>query len=185
MNVQVLTKNLSAEEDIIPYAEKKMTRLSKYSNHITGVKVELSREKSKSRKQLYTAQATININGFLIRGEQKAENLKAAVDSVTDVMERLVTKFKKKYEVTKGRESVSIRRPKVAVSEPGIEAVTVPHLVKTKRFIVKPMTVEQAIDQMEFLGHDFFLFLNAEDDAVNVVYRRKDGKYGLIIPEFA
>ena len=65
------------------------------------------------------------------------------------------------------------------------EKEVIPHLVKTKRFIVKPMTVEQAIDQMEYLGHDFFLFLNAGDDAVNMLYRRKDGKYGLIIPEYA
>jgi len=184
MDVKVITKNLSDSEDIVPYTEKKMSRLSRYSNNITGMKVELTREKSKSRKEQYTAQVTLNINGFIIRGEQKDDTLKAAVDSVTDVMERLVGKFKKKYEVTKSRGSLSIRELNTALPLTESEAAAIPHLVKTKRFIVKPMTVEQAIDQMEFLGHDFFLFLNAEDDTVNVVYRRNDGKYGLILPEY-
>ena len=185
MNIKVLIKDIKGQDDIIIYTEKKMSRLERYMSQIKDVKVELTQEKTKSRQQFYTAQATLNVNGFIIRGEQKSDSLKAAVDAVTDIMERQIARFKKKYEVIRGKSPASIRMPATATSEANSEKEEIPHLVKTKRFIVKPMTVEQAIDQMEYIGHDFFIFLNAEDNSVNMVYRRKDSRYGLIIPEFA
>jgi len=185
MDIQIVTKNLNVSEDIREYAEKKIGKLSKYINNIISIKVELSQEKSKSRQQVYTAQATLNVSGFLIRGEQKAKSVRASIDSVADVMERLIQKFKKKYEVNKNRESESIRNPVLLEEEQADFELAGYNIVKMKRFMVKPMSVEQAIDQMDFLGHDFFLFLDAEEDVVSVVYRRKDGKYGLIQPEFS
>ena len=185
MDIQIVTKNLNVSEDIREYAEKKIGKLSKYINNIISIKVELSQEKSKSRQQVYTAQATLNVSGFLIRGEQKAESVRASIDSVADVMERLIQKFKKKYEVNKNRESESIRNPVLLEEEQADFELAGYNIVKMKRFMLKPMSVEQAIDQMDFLGHDFFLFLDAEEDVVSVVYRRKDGKYGLIQPEFS
>jgi putative sigma-54 modulation protein len=104
-------------------------------------------------------------------------------------MERLVNKYKSKYEVNKGRQNRSIRIPEVSDeldTESGKEDVADPaDVVKIKRFHIKPMTVEQAIDQMEFIGHDFFIFINAEDKSFNIVYRRKNGQFGLIIPEIS
>lgn len=185
MQVQVVTRNLSITDDIKKYAEAKISKLSKYLSNITMAKMELAAEKSKSRQHIYTAQVTLNVNGFIIRGEHKAESIRASIDTVTEVMERLVTKYKKKYEVSKGRASESIKQTSNIETPADIEFNKEMELVKSKRFIIKPMTTNQAVDQMEFLGHDFFLFLNMDDNTVNVIYRRKDGRYGLIQPEVA
>jgi putative sigma-54 modulation protein len=180
MDIKITGKNLTIDDDTRGYAEKKITRLTRYLSNITMMHMELSEEKSKSRLSSYVAQATVNINGFLLRGVQKDDNLKSAIDAVTDVMERLIDKYKKRYAVNKGKVHESIRTIKEG-NDTADEAI-VP-LVKRKRFIVKPMSTEQALEQMEFLGHDFFLFVNDEDSSINVVYRRKDGNYGLIQPE--
>jgi len=184
MEMQISFKNMKQDPDIQEYAEKKLDKLNKYLANISGIKMELTEEKTKSRQHSYTAQVTLNINGFLIRGEQKDESLKASVDEVVETMERLVTKYKKRHEVNKGRVNESIRIPAGTGGEKETEVDEI-SILRMKRFIIKPMTVEQAIDQMEFIGHDFFIFANAEDKSVNVVYRRKNGRYGLILPELA
>ncbi len=183
MQIQVTTKNLKVEGDIKDYAEKKLSKLTKYLNSISSIKLELVEEKSKSRLHTYSAQVTLNVNGFLIRGEQKGDDSHATVDAVSDVMERLITRYKSKYDVNKGRVVESIRKPAQgeASRENEDEKAVV---VKKKRFDVKPMTVDEAIDQMEFIGHDFFIFINSDDNSINVVYRRKDGKYGVLQPEY-
>ncbi len=181
MEIQVTARNISLDSEIKDYAEEKLAKLHKYLNTISTIKLELVDEKSKTR-QIYTAQVTININGFLLRGEHKGDSIRSAVDEVFEVMERLVTKYKKRYEINKGREPESIRMLDVEEEKKVVEKSRV---AKSKSFLVKPMTTSQAIDQMEFIGHDFFIFLNARDNSVNIVYRRKDGKYGLIQPQFS
>jgi putative sigma-54 modulation protein len=183
MEIQVVTKNTKIDDETKEYAEKKLSKLSKYLSTIHSIKLDLVEEKSKSRLHVYTAQATMNINGFWIRGEHREDDIRAAIDGVADVMERLVNKYKGKYEVNKGRVQESIRKP-ANVQLERAEADEV-RIVKKKRFLVKPMTVDEAIDQIEFIGHDFFIFLDSADNSVNIIYRRKDGKYGLIQPEFS
>jgi putative sigma-54 modulation protein len=180
MDVKISARNLSIDDDIRGYAEKKINKLTRYLSNITMIHMELSEEKSKSRLSSYVVQVTLNINGFLLRGVQKDDNLKAAIDAVTDVMERLIDKYKKRYTVNKSKVHESIRT--IEEENDAVDEGKGP-VVKRKRFIVKPMRIEQAIEQMEFLDHDFFLFVNDEDNSVNVVYRRKDGNYGLIQPE--
>lgn len=184
MQIQVITKNLKTEGDIKSYAEKKLSRLTRYLNNISSIKLELIEEKSKSRLHQFSAQVTVNVNGFLIRGEHKGDDTHATVDAVADVMERLITKYKARYEVAKGRELQSIRKPSLGDQNP-TERNENNGVVKLKKFKVKPMTVEEAVDQMEFIGHDFFIFVNSGSRAVNIVYKRKDGKYGVIEPESA
>ncbi len=183
MDIQVITKNVQIEPELKGYAEQKLTKLNRYLNSINSVKVELSKEKSKSRQQSFSAQCTLNINGFLIRGEHKADNMRAAIDEVADVMERLIERYKKRYEVTKSRNPESIRKPAEEIESKGTDDDT--RIVKVKRFLITPMTVAEAIDQMEFLGHDFFVFMNRVDDSIQVVYRRDDGEYGVIVPRFS
>ncbi|MCX6007804.1 MAG: ribosome-associated translation inhibitor RaiA [Chloroflexi bacterium] len=184
MQIQVITKNLKVEGDIKEYAEKKLSKLTKYLNSITSIKLDLVEEKSKSRLHTYSAQVTLNVNGFLIRGEQKGDDAYATVDAVADVMERLIDRYKARYEVNKGRVPESIRKPvnSEARREDEEEKTGV---VKLKRFTIKPMTVGEAIDQMEFIGHDFFVYINGDNNSINVVYKRKDGKYGVLQPESA
>jgi putative sigma-54 modulation protein len=182
MEIKISARNMKLKEDERDYAEKKLSKLSKYLNSISSVKLELIEEKTKSRQAVFGAQVTVNVNGFLMRGEQKDENIPAVIDAVTDVMERLIDKYKKRYSVNKGKAHETIR------TLPGEDVPQVEqtqYVYKRKRFIVKPMTAEQAVEQMDFLGHDFFLFVSDVDNSINVVYRRKDGKYGLIQPEFA
>lgn len=182
METQIIFKNIKADPDIQDYAEKKLIKLNKYLATISNIKMELAEEKSKSRQHVFSAQVTLNVNGFLIRCENKDESIKAVVDEVTETMERLVNKYKKRYEVNKGRSTESIRVPLEAYSDKEAESDAM-DIMRTKRFIIKPMTVEQAVDQMEFIGHDFFIYASTEDKSVNVVYRRKNGRYGVIIPE--
>lgn len=180
MDIKISAKNLTVDNDMRGYAEKKVNKLTRYLSNITMIHMELAGEKSKSRLPSYVAQVTLNVNGILLRGVQKDEDLKSAIDAVTDVMERLIDKYKKRYTVNKSKVHESIRT--VKEEKDNAEEAHVP-LVKRKSFIVKPMGTEQAIEQMEFLGHDFFLFVNDEDNSINVVYRRKDGNFGLIQPE--
>ncbi|MHB8085330.1 MAG: ribosome hibernation-promoting factor, HPF/YfiA family [Dehalococcoidia bacterium] len=181
MEIQVTARNLKLDPENKDYAEQKLGKLHKYLNTISTIKLELVDEKSKVR-QIYTAQVTININGFFLRGEHKGDSIRSAVDEVVEVMERLIDKYKKRYEVNKGREPESIRKLDL---EEELEITEKSRVAKSKSFIVKPMTTSQAIDQMEFIGHDFFIFMNAKDNSINVVYRRKDGRYGLIQPQFS
>ena len=184
MQIQVATKNVKLEGDIKEYAEKKLSKLTKYLNNISSIKLELVEERSKSRLHQYSAQVTLNVNGFLIRGEHKGDDTHATVDAVADVMERLLIKYKARYEVNKGRESKSIRKPSSGEVQNEDEDEQ-SGVVKLKRFKVKPMAIDEAVEQMEFIGHDFFIFVNKDDEAVNVVYKRKDGRYGLLQPEYA
>jgi putative sigma-54 modulation protein len=182
MEIKIVARNMKLQDDVRDYAEAKLSRLSKYLISISSAKMELIEEKTKSRQPIYGAQVTLNVNGFLMRGEQRDENIRSAIDAVTDVMERLIDKYKKRYSVNKGKAHETIR---TTVEEDVPEDEPPQYVYKRKRFIVKPMTAEQAVEQMEFLGHDFFLFVSDVDNSINVVYRRKDGKYGLIQPEFA
>jgi len=179
MEIKIAALNMKLEDDVREYAERKLGKLSRYLNNISSVKLDLIEEKTKSRQPVFGAQVTININGFLMRGEQKQDNPRAAIDAVNDVMERLIDKYKKRYSVSKAHDTIRTQAEQEATP-----AEQPQHVYKRKRFIVKPMTIEQAVEQMEFLGHDFFLFVSDIDNSINVVYRRKDGKYGLIEPEF-
>ena len=179
MELQITGKNVKLIPEVRRYIERKMGKLSRHLPNIIESKVEVAEEKTKSSKQRFVAQVTINSGGILLRGEERGEDLFTAIDKVTAIMDRQIEHHKgKRYE--KGRGSSLARNafnPEVETAEPTKK------VAKVKRFAVKPMSVAEAIDQMELLGHDFFLFFNADTDSLNLLYRRKDGKYGLIEPE--
>ncbi|MDD5289557.1 MAG: HPF/RaiA family ribosome-associated protein, partial [Dehalococcoidales bacterium] len=113
-------------------------------------------------------------NGTLLRAEERAENLLVAIDKVVPVIDRQIERYKGKFN-KKGKSGPSIKSSLNDESSPG--------LVRTKRFMMKPMSVDDAIEQMELLGHDFFLFHNSATKEFNLLYRRKDGNYSIIEPE--
>ena len=124
-------------------------------------------------------QLTVDSSGTLLRSEERGGDLFTAIDKVAEIMDRQIKRYKGKL-YDKGRGGSLVR------SEFGGEAEVAPPLskvVKVKRFAVKPMSLAEAIDQMELLGHDFFLFFNAESERLNLLYRRKNGNYGLIEPQ--
>jgi putative sigma-54 modulation protein len=172
------------------YVSKKMGKLVHILPSITDTKVEISKEKAKSPTNRYVVQVTVKSNGVLIRAEEKQADVYAAVDAADDVIRKQIRRLKGKYYL-KSRRAARHRKelgaPVLAGEEFDLEEdkKTPDVVVRAKRFPIKLMTVEEASVQMELLGHDFFIFLNADNNSFNVLYRRKDGYYGLIEPEVA
>ncbi len=177
MELQIIGKNMKLTPEVRHYIERKLGKLSRRLSNITKVKIEVSEEKTRSPQQRFVVQVTIESSGTLLRGENKGENPLEAIDKVVATMDRQIEHYKGKlYDKRKGS---SFARSKSSEET----ETTPPSVVKVKRFAVKPMSVDEAIDQMELLGHDFFLFFNADNEEINLLYRRKDGNYGLIEPE--
>ncbi len=179
MELQITSKNIDLSPAVRRYIERKLGKLGRHLPNIIESKVEIFEEKTKSRQQHYVAQVTIESSGTLLRGEERGENLLTAIDKVAAIMNRQIERYKGKlYEKGKGSSFTrSEFREEVEATPPSRK------VVRVKRFAVKPMSVAEATDQMELLEHDFFLFFNADAGELNLLYRRKDGNYGLIEPE--
>ena len=178
MNITVKAKNTQVTEPLKEYVDKRFAKLEKYfTNEMQGT-VTLVVEREKHR-----VEATIPVNRYLLRAEETSNDMYASIDGVVDKLERQIHKYKTRVN-RKGKVASFADLPPVsapAEPEPD-EELAKP--IKVKRFTVKPMDEEEAILQMELIGHDFFVFLNAETNEVNVVYKRHDNSYGLIEPQF-
>ncbi|MBI4320537.1 MAG: ribosome-associated translation inhibitor RaiA [Chloroflexi bacterium] len=184
MQVVVKGKNIEVSDSLRQYIQKRLGKLGRYLDNIGSTTVEVSREKTKSAQDRHVVQVTTIANGTILRGEEKADDPLTAVDAVADVMHRQIVRYKEKL-YRRGRTPAGRGATGESVSEAegqpgGREQRTI---VKTKQFTIKPASVEEAVEQMELLGHDFFVFNNAVTGQVNVLYRRRDGNYGLIEPE--
>ncbi len=179
MKLQITGRNIDLSPAVRQYIERKLGKLNRHLPNIIETRVEISEEKTKSPQQHYTVQVSIDSSNTQLRGEEKGENLFTAIDKVAAIMNRQIEHYKGKlYEKGKGK---SLARSEFNET---VETIPPPRkVVKVKRFAVKPMSVAEAIDQMELLGHDFFLFFNADTEELNLLYRRKDSNYGLIEPE--
>ncbi|MBA7485982.1 Ribosome hibernation promotion factor [subsurface metagenome] len=178
MELQMTGTNMELSSPVREYLERKLGKFSRHLPNIIESKVEITEEKTKSPRQHFVVQVTINSNGTLLRGEERGEDLFTAIDKVVDVMNRQIEHYKgKAYKRGRGNSMTK--------GEFSQEIKTSPRkkVIKVKQFTIKPMSVDEAIDQMELLGHDFFLFFNADTEELNLLYRRKDGNYGLIKPE--
>lgn len=171
--MQVTVKNLELSPQVNDYVERKLEKLGKYVE-ITELNVEITEQKTRSRQQRYTVQVTLDSDGTKLRGEERGEELLSTIDRVTQVIERQVERFKSKRSPRKGQPTVR---------ETPVEGPVSPKVVKNKHFVLKNLTLEDAGEQMELLGHDFFLFVNRENGKLNLLYRRKDGDYGVIEPD--
>ncbi len=178
MELQITAKSIPLLPEVQRYIERKLGRLSRHLPNITESKVEILEQKTKSPQQRFVVQMTIDSRGTLLRSEERGEDLFTAIDRVAAVMDRQIAHYKgKRYEKGRGNSLARSELAEKAAPPPP------PRVVKVKRFAVKPMSVTEAVSQMELLGHDFFLFFNSETEQLNVVYRRKDNGYGLIEPE--
>ena len=178
MELQITGKNIDLSSAVHRYIERKLGKLSHYLPNIIESKAEIFEEKTKSPQQRFVVQVTIDSGGTLLRGEERGEDLFTAIDKVATIMNRQIEHYKGKL-YDKGRGN-SFTRSKFSEK---VETRPQRSVVKVKRFPVKPMSVAEATDEMELLGHDFFLFFNADTEKLNLLYRRKDGNYGLIEPE--
>ncbi len=170
MQLSVKGKNLEVTDAIRAYAEEKVGRMERYLDQIVSGTVFLGVEK---HRQL--AEVTLRVRDLTIRAEESTDDLYTSIDLVAEKLERQIVRYKERIAAHVGRSAGREEpAPRLTTEEPRV--------VKTKRFAVKPTEVDEAILQMNLLGHSFYVFRNARTAEVNVVYRRRDGHYGLIEP---
>ncbi len=175
MNIIISGKNIEITPGLKSAVEDKLSKLEKYFVPDTTANVTLSVEKYRQK-----AEVTIPVKGSIIRAEQESDDMYVTIDLVVDIIDSQMKKYKQKI-VTKKQAAESFKKEYME-SAPD-DDTDIP-IVRTKKFGIKPMFPEDACVEMELLGHSFFVFSNAETEQVNVVYKRKDGKFGLIEPEF-
>jgi putative sigma-54 modulation protein len=182
MDIQISGKNIEMAPAVRDYITKKLEKINRHLTNILAFDVVASEEQTRSPDQRFILQVTINNKGTLLRGEVRAQDLYSATDKVTELMNRQIEHYKGRKPYAKARGGPSIRTTTTEATS-GLEAEkeeSGPRVVKSKRFEIKPMSLEEAVDQMILLGHDFFLYFNPDTNNMNLVYRRKDGNYGLI-----
>lgn len=187
MKYNIRGNNIELTDALRDYVEKKVSRAEKYFDSTSTTEAHISLSVFRDEHKV---EVTVPFPGVLVRAEESSENMYASIDNVVEKLERQIRKYKTKVN-RKFRQDATLRMP-VAVngsaSSHGEEAGDDEEsagfeVVRTKRFNLKPMDIEEAILQMDMLGHNFFVFSNAVTDQTNVVYKRKDGRYGLIEPE--
>ena len=175
MKYIIIGKNIDVTPGLRTAVEDKIGKLEKYFTPETEVHVTLSVEKDRQKIEV-----TIPVKGNIIRSEQVSNDMYVSIDLVEEIIERQLKKYKNKL-VDKQQGSSYFKQEYIDKDFMDEDDVKI---IRTKKFDIKPMYPEDACVQMELLGHNFFVFCNAETDQVNVVYKRKAGTYGLIEPEF-
>jgi putative sigma-54 modulation protein len=181
MELTIQGRNVEITESIRNYVDRKIGRLDRYLPTLAEARVEIQ-EQSRGNDQRYIVQVTLyDSHGTILRGEEQAPEIFPALDTVVDKMHRQITRFKGKRRDRYQRQ----QPPEEWVEDlPGeYEEEEQREIVRTKRFAMSPMNAEEAIEQMELIGHTFFVYFDADSNSVNVVYRRRDGNYGMIVPE--
>ncbi len=182
MRLQVKGKNVEVSEAIRTYAEEKLGRLERQLADPTRVELELAVEKNPSIADNHVAEATIWTKGPVLRAKEASTDMRASIDLLVDKLERQVVRYKEKRRDRRGHGPGKLSAPEAPMPLDGEVEEIEPLIVKTKRFALRAMTPEEAVLELDLIGHDFFLFRNRETDDINVVYRRNDGGYGLIEP---
>ncbi len=175
MRIKITGRNIELTEGLKAAVEDKLNKLEKYFTPDTEVNVTLSVEKERQKVEV-----TIPMKGSYIRSEQVSSDMYVSIDLVEEVIERQLRKYKNKI-VDKQQAAANFQKAYLDKDYDEDEEVKI---IRTKKFGIKPMYPEDACVQMELLGHNFFVFYNAETEQVNVVYKRKGNTYGLIEPEF-
>ena len=183
MRTIVRGKNLEVPDRVRVYAERKFARLERLLDDRTDAIVELSNEAHRSATDAHIVDVTLVIDGKTLHSTAAGASYQAALDVVVDKVERQAIDYKEKPRVRSRPEEEKLLLRKLADGTSDVS--TERKIVKTKRFAIEPMFEEDAVAAMEDLGHDFYVFVNAEHERVAVLYRRKDGDYGLIEPMVA
>jgi putative sigma-54 modulation protein len=188
MQLSIAGKNLEVTDSLRKYVEKKIGRLDRHLPSIQEARVELSVENTRAAKDSQVAQVTLRTKQAVLRAEESSADMFASIDAVFDKMQRQIDRFKGKRASKRATAEESEVLPAgagvtiAADDEPGEGRAVISRI---KRFAMVPMDEEEAVEQMELLGHDFYVFYNINQNQINVVYRRRNGDYGLIQPELA
>lgn len=185
MNLQVKGRNIAVTDALHAYVEEKLVKLGKNLNSASTMEVELFVEKNPSIADNQVAEATIFTKGPVLRAKGASADMYASIDLVESKLGRQVKKYRSKLTSHDAHVRGSIPPDAILqMPEPSEveEEEDGPHIVKLKSFDIKPMSAEEAALQLELIGHDFFVFRNSESNDTSVIYRRRDGNYGLIEP---
>jgi len=167
-------RGVEVTEAIRSYAEKRLAKLERQLPD-PEIELQLSSQQNPSIRETHVAEATVWTKGPVLRASESSQDMRASIDRLVDKLERQVTRYREK----RGRG----RRPGRQAPDEGFQMPEEPQIVRTKQFAVKPMNAEEAVLQLELVGHDFFVFRDADSNEVNIVYRRRQGGYGLIEPQ--
>ena len=185
MDVMVKGRNMPVTEALERYATEKVERTAKFfdeEHSVARAEVELIHERNRSNPEPEVADATLFINGTVLKAREASADMYASIDRMSDKLERQVRRYRgrqlDRWHGQRQRHEMADASPVFVEDEEEIEA----RIVRTKQFQMKPMNPEEAALQMDLLGHAFFVFTNADTGEINVVYRRRDGNYGLIEP---
>ncbi len=185
--MEIVGHDFDVSDRVHDYVTKKVAKLERYLPALDEIRVELSHIKSaRSATDRYVAQLTVRGKGLLLRAEERADDIRTALDASIDKMQRRMARFKGKRERGRGDgKSAAEVAPDPEIQElmEAIAQEEPPVIVRRKRFDLIPMDETEAVEQMKLLGHEnFFIFFNVKTEKINVVYQRRDGTYGLIEP---
>lgn len=181
MELTIKGRNVEVTDRLRDYVHRKIGKLDRYLPTITEAWVELSVEGTKAAQDRQVCQVTVRSNGTILRAEERSDDMFYSIDTVLDKMYRQIARYKGKRKNRWRGAGVTVEPLPIELEEESGDEPR--HIVRVKRFPMTPMHTEEAVEQMELLGHDFFVFFNAEEGQINVLYRRKDGDYGLLQPE--
>jgi putative sigma-54 modulation protein len=195
MELTFRSRHVTVTDSLREYTNRKLSRLGRYLPPVDEAVVELKQEGGENARR-YVVQLTVNCDGTYLRAEERGSRLLSVIDAAADVLSRQARRYKEKVyhrdKHVKARQAALVGKTAEPVEVEEEEAeqerdqeveIVLGRVVRVKRFPVKPMTEEEAIEQMELLHHDFFLFFDADADTYALLYRRREGDYGMIIPE--
>lgn len=183
INLSVSGKNVQVTPALREHSERRISKLQRYFDDGRPLRADVV---ISTEREHHIAEVTIQVGSLLVRGVAKTDDMYVSIDSAVDRIARQVRKYKTRINRKLQEGPKTAQAVAMATAESGTEdkEAEEPRVVRVKRFAFKPMTVDEAILQMELLGHDFFVFTEASTEEVNVLYRRRDGNYGLIEPDF-
>jgi putative sigma-54 modulation protein len=182
VQLQIKGKNVEVSDQLHRYAEEKLGRIDRHLDDASRLEVELTVERNRSIADNQVAEATVWTKGPTLRGREASTDMKASIDLLAEKLERQAKRYREKRQ----RRQIARPGPHHQPTDGGAPVVfqeEESRIVKSKQFPVKPMTAEEAVLQLELIGHDFFVFRNVDSEDVAVVYRRRDGNFGLIEPQ--
>ncbi len=192
MDLQIRTNGTKVTDGMREFIDRRMAKLDRLAEHVVDAHLELRTEETRTGSQMTTAQITLHTGRHVLRAEARDAEPARAVDGVIDKLIGQVRKYNDKKVSRRKRGAILSNmvddiNPILVVDDSSLAPVDETEdddctVVRTKRFAMKPMLVDEAIDQMQLVGHEFFLFRNVDENELNVLYRRRDGSYGLLAP---
>jgi putative sigma-54 modulation protein len=189
LEVEIYGRNMEITERVQEYVQKKVVKLDRYLNGVDEARVDLAYVKSaRSAADRQVAQITIRGKGIILRSEERSDDIYSALDAALEKLQRQMERYKGKHHHGRGdgRSASEVAGTPTSEAEEAEAGEQAPVIARRKHFIITPMDEMEALEQMVLLGHeDFFVFFNVSTNSVNILYRRRDGTFGLIEPEIA